>query len=130
MWKITTSFGDNISSTKLVKISNDSLYAIILNRNRVFAINDIERISIFNSNINQMMLLGAIIGGAGGLACDTYLTGNNKIDFQKNGVLYTIAGMIGGTFLGHILSTNSTVDLSIMPHEDKKEILDSMILLE
>jgi len=128
MWKITTSYGDNLSCTQLVKISNDSLHATILNKNRMFAINDIVRISTFNRNINKMMLFGAIIGGGCGLVTDTYLTGNQKIDIQNNGVLGTLIGLAMGTFTGHLLSANNSIDMSEMTLEHKRLTIASMIL--
>lgn len=127
MWKITTSYGDNLSCTDLVKISNDSLHTIILNRNRVFAINDIERISTFNSNINKMMLFGSLIGGTTGLVIDSAL-GNKKLDVANNGFIYTITGLVSGTMAGHFISSKNTIDLSMMSLPDKRNVIVSMII--
>lgn len=129
IWKITTSNGENLSCTQLMKISNDSLHTTILNKNRVFALQDITRISTFNRNVNKIMLLGAIIGGISGLATDTYVMGNKKLDIQKNGVLYMLSGLAGGTIIGHIISSKATVDLSNIDINTKRSIVGSMILL-
>ena len=63
IWKITTHYGSNLSSTELIEISNDSLHTEMLGSRMSYAVKDIARITYFKSNVNFAMIVGAGTGG-------------------------------------------------------------------
>lgn len=127
MWKISTTYGENLSATKLIGMSNDSLHTFMLGTRKSFAIMEIDRITRFNRNVNLMMVLGASFGAAGGLTIDHYINGNGKLDIKNNGVVYTLIGIGTGTFLGHFIASNDTIILSDMNIDQKKEVIEKLV---
>jgi len=119
IWKISTSWGENLSCTEIIGISNDSLHTEILGKYRSFAITDINKVTSFNKKVNMHMVIGSAIGGLGGFVADRNLDGNQK----RNGILFTIAGLITGTLSAHIISVHDSIDLTKMKYPEKKQIL-------
>ena len=127
MWKISSVDGVNLSCTKLIEISNDSLHTEILGCRKSFAINDISRITHFKRNVNFAMLAGAGTGGIIGLYVDNYINRENKINTDKNGITTALLGAMCGTLMGHIISTGESINLAKNTLLEKKVVINSLI---
>jgi len=127
MWKISTSGGQNLSCTKLIGISNDSLQTEMLGKRRSFAIDNINKITSFNKNVNLYMIIGAGSGVLGGLVIGDKASINESDKPNNSGIISAIMGLIAGTLSAHLLSVNSSIDLSSMEYIKKKQIILKLI---
>ena len=125
IWKITTNYGSNLSSTELIEISNDSLHTEMLGSRKSYAVKDIARITYFKSNVNFAMIVGAGTGGILGLYLNKL--GNKDNSIKKDGITSPLLGIISGTIFAHLLSSGESIDLKKQTLLEKEVTLNLLI---